>query len=172
MSDVLLTGLEQVLTQGMAMLSSLTDEGYSAKLPEPYGASVGGHYRHILDHILCLYNGLRDGEVNYDHRSRDLRVESDRKCAMALTSTLIQLFSQLDPAIYRRQVRVAYTVRYGGSGVEWLESTVAREVAFCTEHAIHHYALIKLLCAQHETAVPQNFGIAPSTLRYRMSAAG
>jgi hypothetical protein len=45
-------------------------------------------------------------------------------------------------------------------------SNVAREVMFCVGHAIHHYAILKLLCAGAGVELPYEFGVAPSTLRH------
>jgi hypothetical protein len=33
-------------------------------------------------------------------------------------------------------------------------------------HAIHHYALIAVMCGMLEVPVPAGFGVAPSTLKY------
>jgi hypothetical protein len=34
-------------------------------------------------------------------------------------------------------------------------------------HAIHHYALIGLICDMRKIPVPQDFGVAPSTIAYK-----
>jgi hypothetical protein len=37
---------------------------------------------------------------------------------------------------------------------------------YAVAHAIHHYALIAVMCAILEIPVPAGFGVAPSTLQY------
>ncbi len=61
---------------------------------------------------------------------------------------------------------MVYSVGYGDGEVEAVRSVVAREVMFCVGHAIHHYAILKLLCADRTVALPYEFGIAPSTLKH------
>jgi len=47
---------------------------------------------------------------------------------------------------------------------------VAREAMFCVGHAIHHYAILKLLCAEAHVELPYEFGVAPSTLKHLETA--
>jgi hypothetical protein len=37
---------------------------------------------------------------------------------------------------------------------------------YVVAHAIHHYALIAVMCGVLEVRVPAGFGVAPSTLEY------
>lgn len=41
---------------------------------------------------------------------------------------------------------------------------------FCVVHAIHHYALIRVMCGMIEVVVPDGFGVAPSTIKHLESA--
>jgi hypothetical protein len=61
---------------------------------------------------------------------------------------------------------VTYSVDYGDGDAEAVYSNLAREVMFCVGHAIHHYALLKLLCAGEGVNLPYEFGVAPSTLKH------
>jgi len=45
-------------------------------VPIAFNASIGGHYRHCLDHFTSLLRGLDAEAVDYDHRERDARIES------------------------------------------------------------------------------------------------
>jgi hypothetical protein len=47
-------------------------------------------------------------------------------------------------------------VEYGESDVELVHSNLAREVMFCVGHAIHHYAILKLLCAGVGVKLPMS----------------
>jgi hypothetical protein len=49
-----------------------------------------------------------------------------------------------------------------------LPSTLGRELGFCTHHAIHHNALIKVIATwmKIEKQLPKGFGLAPSTAHY------
>jgi hypothetical protein len=43
-------------------------------------------------------------------------------------------------------------------------SSVGRELVFLASHAIHHYALLQVYCAQHGVVTDPHFGTAPSTV--------
>jgi len=60
-------------------------------------------------------------------------------------------------------------VSYGSGKTPVMASNVGRELAYCAGHAIHHYAIIRLICSHLGIEVPKEFGIAPSTLQFRAS---
>jgi hypothetical protein len=66
---------------------------------------------------------------------------------------------------------VVYSVGYSTEEPERLATTVARELAYCVSHAVHHFAIIKLLCAHLSVPTDVNLGVAPSTLQYRNAQA-
>ncbi|KAK3847404.1 MAG: hypothetical protein J3R72DRAFT_431333 [Linnemannia gamsii] len=49
------------------------------------------------------------------------------------------------------------------------QSTFGRELWFCSLHAVHHFAMIKVICAEFGMPLTEGFGVAPSTLKSRMS---
>lgn len=169
--NVLARAAEDVMRQGIALLHSLGDAEYSTILPPPYEASVGRHYRHILDHFLCLSAGARTGEIDYDRRERDSKIESDPHYAIAVTESLIQAVNHFSYEILSRPCTVHYSVGYGDGDPAGLVSVVERELAFCVGHAVHHYALIKLICNELGVQAGGEFGIAPSTLKYHSTKA-
>ena len=65
-----------ILAQGEDLLCALSAESYTRRVPAAFNACIGGHYRHCLDHFTSLLRGLDADEVDYDHRDRDLRIES------------------------------------------------------------------------------------------------
>ena len=158
---------EDVLRQGLALLLELNGESFAAVAPEPYGASIGQHYRHVLDHFLCLESGMATGEIDYDNRERNPHLETDLSYARATTERLIQVFRPCDLELLRRPCMVRYSVGYGNTAPVNLPSVVARELAFCIGHAVHHYAIVRLLCDSVGVEVVPEFGVAPSTLKHR-----
>jgi len=165
---VALTGAtEDVLRQGLDLLSELDGERFAALADEPYNASIGQHYRHVLDHLLCLESGLAAGEIDYDNRERNPRLETDLEYARATTERLIQAFNQYDSELLNGPCIVKYSVGYGNAAPVRLPSMVARELAFCIGHAVHHYAIVRLLCDSVGVEVVPEFGVAPSTLKHR-----
>lgn len=160
------TAVKDVLQQGCLFLEDIGDEMYSRPMEEEFTASLGAHYRHVLDHFLCLAEGIRTGQVNYDQRRRNPQLESSVTCARLVTEGLIDEFGGLSSDILQRECVVTYSVGYGETDAEAVKSNLAREVMFCVGHAIHHYAILRILCAGIGLKLPYEFGVAPSTLKH------
>ncbi len=90
-------------------------------------------------------------------------------CARLVTEDLIDEFGDLTREILQGECAVTYSVGYGETEVEAVRSNLAREVVFCVGHAIHHYAILRLLCAGAGVQLPYEFGVAPSTLKHLKS---
>jgi hypothetical protein len=159
--------VEQVLQQGLDLLSELHGLRFETIAAEPYNASIGQHYRHVLDHFLCLEAGLFTGTIDYDRRERNPQLETDIEFARDVTKRLLLVFQSYDSKILSERCDVQYSVGYGDTQPMFLPSFVARELAFCIGHAVHHYAIIRLLCDSVGVEVVPEFGVAPSTIKYR-----
>jgi len=158
--------VKDVLEQGCTFLDRVSDEVYARRLEGPFASSLGAHYRHVLDHFLCLTEGIRTGRVNYDQRHRNPQLESSVSYARFVTERLIDEIGGVTPDVLQQQCTVTYSVDYGDGDAGAVRSNLAREVMFCVGHAIHHYALLKLLCAGEGVNLPYEFGVAPSTLKH------
>ena len=165
-SGSLITAVEDVLRQGCALLTSVSGKAYTHKEDGPHGASLGAHYRHVLDHFQCLLEGIESGEINYDHRRRSPELESSVDIALGATERLLEKFHALPAHIWQSECTVVYSVGYGDSETQGVPSNLARELMFCVGHAIHHFAILKLLCAGMSVKLPYEFGVAPSTLKH------
>lgn len=166
MTPSLNVAVNDVLQQGCALLDRVSDEVYARPLDGALSSSLGAHYRHVLDHFFCLVEGIRTGQVNYDERRRNPPLECSVAQARLATKGLIEEFRGLTADVLQRECSVTYSVRYGESEVELVGSNLAREVMFCVGHAIHHYAILKLLCSSVGVNLPYEFGVAPSTLKH------
>ena len=160
------TAVKDVLQQGRIFLDRIGDDAYARPLEGEFAASLGAHYRHVLDHFLCLAEGIRTGQVNYDQRRRNAQLKNSVARARLVTEGLIDELGSLSRGILQRECAVTYSVGYGEAEAEAVSSNLAREVMFCVGHAIHHYAILKLLCAGVGVKLPYEFGMAPSTLKH------
>jgi uncharacterized damage-inducible protein DinB len=167
----IITATQDVLQQGLSLLSSVSEQAYRMRASQPLDASVGGHYRHVLDHFLCVLAGMDTSSINYDQRSRDPELENDRDFAERMTQVLIKRLRALTAQDLDRKCTVVYSVGYSSQAPEHIQTTFARELAFCVSHAVHHFAIIKLVCAHLSVPVQPELGVAPSTLRYRSAQA-
>lgn len=165
----LVQAVEDVLKEGRALLSAVDAETFVWKDTEGCGASIGMHYRHVLEHFQCLLEGMENGRINYDHRRRSSELEGSVEAAVLATDSLVEQFRALLPSRLQGECRVTYSVGYAEDREEEAQSTIGREVMFCVGHATHHYALLKPLCAQLGVRVPFEFGVAPSTLKHQQA---
>jgi len=163
------SALNEILAQGEALISSLNDHTYTAKVPEAFHATLGSHYRHCLDHFRSLFDGIERDLIDYDARKRDPRIETDRHFALNQTRELRELSSRLLSLDLSLPISVRCRISYAQEATPSVHSTLGREIMFCVSHAIHHYALIGMMCALLEVQLPQDFGgfgVAPSTVKH------
>src|SRR6266481_5956669 len=90
----LINSVLETLHQGETLLTEITDEAYTRKVPLAFNASIGGHYRHCLDHFRSLLDSTPDGDLNYDHRERGTLVENDRFAALNATRELRERYER------------------------------------------------------------------------------
>jgi hypothetical protein len=163
--------VDDILSHGLALLEDCTPEAYTQVHPTMFGATIGQHYRHVVDHFLCLAGAMLNGEVSYDERARSLPLETDVDHARTVTQMLLRFFQTTASAELRQPCKVISALDYSELRSVTVDSNFERELAYCVSHAVHHFAIVRLMCAEVSVNVPDEFGIAPSTLRHRASLA-
>lgn len=154
-----------VLDDGVRFVRGIDDAIYTQRHDAAAGSSVGGHFRHVLDHYLRLLDGIGCGRVDYDARERDLRIEQDREVAVAAAERLLAgcaMLAELDPAF---PLPVACSVSSDGPAPT-VVSSLGREMVFVISHAVHHYAIMAMMGRHLGAEVPERFGYAPSTVKH------
>ncbi len=164
----LVAAAQGVLHQAQQLFLPLTDAKYSEVVPAPYRASIGQHYRHVLEHFQCLIRGSAAGEVNYDARERNPRIEQEVSYANRATEEVLRAVRGWTAGTLDAPCRTVSSVGYGSEASQ-ITSNLGRELSYCVGHAIHHYAIVRLLCSQLGVDVAPTFGYAPSTLNYKSS---
>jgi len=170
-SEELVQSVLEALAQGESLLMEVSDEDYTRKVALAFNASIGGHYRHCLDHFRSLLDSAHEGHLNYDHRERGTLVEHDRFAALNATRELRERCERLDPCLVSRTLNVTCKTSYATNGSQVSPSTVGREIMYTVAHAVHHYALIGVMCGIMGLKLPTGFGVAPSTLKHQTDAA-
>ena len=163
--DQLLAAVDEVLEQGEALLTGLSDAQYA----EPVSAhgSIGAHYRHSLEHFKILFEAVKDSHVDYDRRERDERLQSERLAALMTTRDFRETARFLSTLSPERPIEVRSKISYAAPVSYAVSSTLGREIMFAVSHAIHHHALIAMLCGIRAIPVPEDFGVAPSTIAHQ-----
>lgn len=167
--------LKSVSTDSLMQLADvvgqLTDAEYARPLCVLSGNTIGKHVRHILEFYQLLVNSAETGQrnaaqLNYDRRQRDLRLEVDTDEALRRVGSIDRAIHHLDlnqPLHLEADLSVA-----GGESIQ-IPSSVARELLYNVEHAIHHMALIQVAVLNDFPAVelPAHFGVAYSTVQHQ-----
>ncbi|MEX2607317.1 MAG: hypothetical protein WD708_08230 [Kiritimatiellia bacterium] len=161
--------LIDVLDQGALLLDQLTPDHYRQQVPEVLQGTIGAHYRHCLEHIDPLLDCVSSGIIDYDARPRDRSLETDRVLALAKTREYQQRLRALPGDHFSGLLSVRNRVMEGVEDSPVVASSMAREGMYAVAHAIHHYALIRVMCGFLKVSLPDSFGVAPSTLQYRKS---
>ena len=148
------------------LVQNLSVEQYTASPESTRCGAIGGHVRHTVDHLAAWLEGIDRGLVNYDARERGTGVETDPAQALHAIKHHAGRLAEISDAALLRPVEVLTSMTSCGALVS-LPSTHARELAFVFSHTIHHNAIIGTIARALGVALPQNFGMAPSTIAYR-----
>lgn len=133
---------------------------YSELSPVFRTASIGQHVRHILELFECLISQYDSGEINYDLRKRDLKLENDPVFALEKIREIQSKINLPDKDLLLFPDQNPKT--------EGIQTTYFRELLYNLEHCVHHQALIRLAChAIPGIFISENFGVAKSTQNYQ-----
>jgi hypothetical protein len=149
------------LRQAERVLESVGSNEYSQSPRgfEPH--RVGAHLRHVIEFYGCFFEGLDRGNIDYDGRRRDQSIEGSRQAAAAAIREITCKFET------SARVRADAVVWVRMDGLESAISSIHRELQILSSHTVHHFALIAMTLRAHGVEAPDDFGVAPATLRYQ-----
>lgn len=157
------------LKQGIRLLNKVEGSLYRHLSPQCFESTVGGHIRHNIDHYLSFLNGYVQGRIDYDDRKRDARIEEEPEYASQKMQEIIDGLGQIGDLDLDSPVEVKMDCGCVEESAPWSHSTFRRELQFLLSHTIHHYALIAVICTLQGVKPDPEFGVAPSTLKYKQS---
>jgi hypothetical protein len=158
--------ISNLLGQIQFVLEGLSNEQYTQPINVLSKSTLGQHTRHILEFYIELYNGYENGTVDYDKRIRNHAIESDKFFAINMIREIINSLEKPDCDLLLNAI-------YGtGDDVIQVTTNYYRELVYNLEHTVHHMALLRIgVEAISSLAIPAEFGIAASTLKYRETCA-
>lgn len=159
-----------ILEQAIDLLSGIGVEAYQKQLKPHFSSSIGAHIRHIVDHFLALIDGHEARLVDYNIRHRHNDIEQNPDSAIQRLKAICDWLNSIDDSILDTEINVVSEVDINRTCSANCKSTLERELVFIGSHAIHHYALIKILCGMQSITVPEYFGYAPATITHIRSA--
>jgi hypothetical protein len=155
--------LTTIINQLQQLLLSLTNEQYCEQIPVLSNASIGQHTRHIIEFFIELDHGYETGYVNYDARKRDIKIETDKNCALSK-------LQQITEGLNKENKPLLLVSDFGSNNhsLHTITTNLERELMYNLEHTIHHMALIRIgVNAVSTITLPENFGVAVATMKYR-----
>ena len=181
-----------LLSQKVALMDLLVNNGGRDKALFQFqtsckycgGATMGQHYRHSLDHIelaalvasnanqLCALKKV--GELHYDLRVRGGTLERDfdmsRQRILDVMGVFESMRDEAGEELCSLPVNAHFNLSADSSAEIALPSTIGRELGFVLHHAIHHLAMVRIICVNtlciEEGELPSGFGRAPSTILF------
>jgi hypothetical protein len=153
MQNFLIGKIAEEFARSVRLIENLPDEIY---------AKIGGHFRHNLDFVCQFLNGLESGKIDYAKRTRNPQIEQNRAFAIEQTGVLISRLQNLPDEMLSQKVEICSeidaTVRHA--------SSVMRELEFLLSHTVHHHAIIAEKLGVFGINISNDFGVAPSTLKF------
>lgn len=163
--EVVAAAADCILAECAALVEEVPDVVYSCDSVTLRGGTIGKHLRHVVDHFLAAVGGDSQAEsvIDYDNRLRNVPMESSRAVAIREIEAARARVNAVRACAAIQPVRVRIMISRDGASAE-LSSTLAREIAFATHHAIHHQAMMRAIAGEFGIAISDAFGKAPSTL--------
>ena len=159
--------IQHVFVQLSETLNQLSNEEYTRSSQILMKATIGQHVRHIIELFQCLEKGYDAGMVNYEKRKRDYKIETDKQLAVELLKDIYRNIEKPNKEITLEAEDYCDDVQ-----VVSLPSNYYRELAYNLEHTIHHMALIRVGVNEvSKVVLPEEFGVAYSTIKYRQQCA-
>ncbi|MBS1576675.1 MAG: DinB family protein [Bacteroidetes bacterium] len=165
--DMLQNAINNVFLQLTSSLEQLDDKLYSMECAILSNATIGKHLRHVIELFQSLEKGYERGIVNYDKRKRDNRIETDKEFALMLLNEIRIGLQKPD-----KDLVLESSYDEDSSELISIKTNYNRELAYNLEHTIHHMALIRVgINAVSDIQLPENYGVASSTVRHRQICA-
>lgn len=155
-----------VVKQAIDLLDGISLVDYQEKLPPHFPSSIGSHMRHIIDHFLALMHGHKTGHVDYNVRHRHNEIEQFPNSAIQSLEEIVNWLENIKVSCLDDSLNVTSEIDVTCTLSSTCRSTLKRELVFASSHAIHHFALIRIICSMLNKSVPDYFGYAPATITH------
>jgi hypothetical protein len=159
--------IQNVFVQISESVEQLTEKQYCYKSNILFGASIGQHVRHVIELFQCLESGYTSGLINYEKRKRDYSIETDKNLANHLLKSIALTLNKDNKELVMEAVYDEHAI-----ATISIATNYYREIAYNLEHTVHHMALIRVgINEVADIVLPDSFGLASSTIKYRAACA-
>lgn len=161
-----------VLKNLQHLLEHIPTETYIQKTKVLANGTIGEHVRHIIEFYQPCLKASQNNSLNYSLRQRDHELEVDTKKGVRETKKIIKQLEKVLMTVDKKVMLHTASTKEASSYQE-VKSSLQRELVYCMDHCIHHQFIIRtaLVDMHYEHILPENFGVAFSTLEYRTACA-
>jgi len=159
--------VNNVFVQLAETIRQLSPSQYVQPCSNLVNNTIGQHVRHIIELFQCLENGYSESTINYEKRKRDAAIENDKELALELLQKIYSGLGKPDKELVLQAC-------YDDHSTEPISipTNYYREIAYNLEHTIHHMALIRVgINEVSDIEIPDDFGVASSTVKHRKQCA-
>jgi hypothetical protein len=159
--------VNNVFVQLAETMNQLSQQEYSQPCQTLFKNTIGQHVRHIIELFQCLEEGYEAGVVNYEKRKRDTTIEHNKEFAAGLLKDIYAGLEKPDKDLTLEAI-------YDDHSTDpiRIHTNFHREIAYNLEHTIHHMALIRVgINEVSNIGLPEDFGVASSTVKHRKQCA-
>lgn len=142
------------------LLMNIDDKHYTVPMERAFESSIGKHTRHIIEFYQLFIEAYNNGDLNYDLRIRNPKLETQKFMALkeleAIMNNLINITENKD-LILKSHI----------NGIDYkFPTSVHRELLYLVEHTTHHLALMRIGISnlKENIILPESLGMAYSTL--------
>ena len=161
--------LSQSTTYTLRQLTDLLEQMHESQYFQQVAVldnnTVGKHVRHIIECYQSLLAGFDTDVVDYENRARDLSLETNVVLAIIeLKNINLAIIAHEDD----KNLFIQANQSHENEGNLLVKTSLAREIVYCLEHAIHHMAIIAIAVktAFPEISIHPHFGFAYSTIKH------
>lgn len=157
----------ELLSQLKDIANAIPESDYCKPMELLGGSSIASHNRHSLEFFQMLIVGIDNGLISYDKRIHNKELEISPSYFSLEVDNIINYLSNISD-----DLKLSLEVNYPLNNInKIISTTISREIIYNIEHLVHHMAIIKI-GIKHEfpfITLPENFGIAQSTVVYQNS---
>ncbi|BCE01171.1 hypothetical protein [Marinicellulosiphila megalodicopiae] len=144
------------------ILNNLDEQTYG-EIGTKTSFSVGRHLRHIVGFYIALQKSNQDGVADYTVRQRNNVIETDLSIAKEQVESIKNWLPTLEKD---KSIQVKTEIQQSQTVDLTITSSLIRELAYISEHSIHHMAYINLMLKTMGINLEKEVGVAPSTASY------
>lgn len=158
-----------ILDQLSTLISQIDERDFVKPSASLSGSTIGQHLRHTLEFFICFEKGFGDGIINYDKRTHDKLIETDKYIAQSTVGRISDFVKNLND---NRGLKLEVGYDLAKEEFVTIDTNATRELVYNIEHAVHHMAIMKIGIREIAAyiSLPDDFGVAASTVRFKGSS--